>query len=335
MVEHRIATLGSHSALQILKGARDEGIKNICICTKDREKPYRMFDVADEIITIPRYSDYLSVEEHLLKKNAIIIPHASFIEYVGIPNVMKMKVPYYGNKKILEWESDREKQTQWLRKAGLKMPKIFTDPKEIDRPCIVKFHGAKGGKGYFITNSLMDFKRKMAVHPQQKFTIQEYIVGVPMYIHYFYSPITKELEIMSFDKRYESNVDSIGRISARDQNSFEDVDPSYVVVGNVPVVLRESLLPKVIEMGENVIKESQRMIPGGLWGPFCLETVISPDQEFHTFEISARIVAGTNPFINGSPYSYLKYSKPMSTGRRIALEIKRAEEQKQLDIVLG
>jgi 5-formaminoimidazole-4-carboxamide-1-(beta)-D-ribofuranosyl 5'-monophosphate synthetase len=53
------------------------------------------------------------------------------------------------------------------------------------------------------------------------------------------------------------------------------------------------------------------------------------------FEISARIVAGTNPFINGSPYTWLRYNEPMSTGRRIARDIKQAIEMDKLDLILG
>ena len=51
--------------------------------------------------------------------------------------------------------------------------------------------------------------------------------------------------------------------------------------------------------------------------------------------MSARIVAGTNPFIEGSPYTWLKYNKPMSTGRRIAIEIKNAIKRNQMKRVLG
>ena len=51
-----IATLGSHSALQILKGAKDEGFKTIVVCIKGREKPYTSFRVADEIIPLSSYS---------------------------------------------------------------------------------------------------------------------------------------------------------------------------------------------------------------------------------------------------------------------------------------
>ncbi|RLF90434.1 5-formaminoimidazole-4-carboxamide-1-(beta)-D-ribofuranosyl 5'-monophosphate synthetase, partial [Thermococci archaeon] len=71
-----------------------------------------------------------------------------------------------------------------------------------------------------------------------------------------------------------------------------------------------------------------------LWGPFCLEGVFTPEMEFVVFEISARIVAGTNPFVHGSPYTWLKYDEPMSTGRRIAREISEAIEIGRIEEVV-
>jgi len=335
-LNYKIATIGSHSALQILKGAKDEGFSTIAICLKHREKPYRMFDVADKIMVIDKYKDFLKIQNQLIKEKAILIPHASFIAYLGIDNVEKLKMSYFGNKKILRWEADRGMERRWLLRAGLKLPKIFKNPKDIDRLVIVKFHGARGGRGYFIAKNTADFKRKIKLHPGEKdYVIQEYILGVHMYVHYFNSPLTNETEVMGFDKRYESNVDSLGRISARDQMALAKVDPSYVIVGNMPLVVRESFLPRIIRMGENVVKESKKIAPPGLFGPFCLETIFTPDEEIYTFEISARIVAGTNPYINGSPYTWLKYKEPMSTGRRIAREIKKAIKQKKLNKVLG
>ena len=165
--------------------------------------------------------------------------------------------------------------------------------------------------------------------------LQEYVVGVPLYIHYFYSTITKELEILSFDKRYESNADSIGRIKAEDQLAA-NIHTSYTIVGNIPVVVRESLLPLMFDMGDRVVETSREVCGGkGLFGPFCLETIVTRKLEIFVFEISARIVAGTNPFIKGSPYMDLKYDEPMSTGRRLARDIKQAIEQGRLEEVLG
>jgi 5-formaminoimidazole-4-carboxamide-1-(beta)-D-ribofuranosyl 5'-monophosphate synthetase len=88
-------------------------------------------------------------------------------------------------------------------------------------------------------------------------------------------------------------------------------------------------------MAERVVEKSRELMPEkGLFGPFCLETIITSSEEIFVIEISARIVAGTNCFINGSPYTYLLYDEPMSTGRRIAREIKIALKDKRLKDIL-
>ena len=89
-----------------------------------------------------------------------------------------------------------------------------------------------------------------------------------------------------------------------------------------------------MRMGENVHKKARELAPPGIIGPFCLETVITDEAKIYTFEISARIVAGTNVGIGTSPYAYLKYGENMYMGRRIAMEFKEAIKQKRLqDIV--
>lgn len=343
ITDYAIATLGSHTALQILKGAKDEGFKTICVCQKGKEGPYKSYKVADEIILIDSLNDFFQIEKQLIDQKAILIPHGSFVSYLGWEKVQDIKVMHYGTKGILEWESDRIKEREWLKKAGVRQPRLFKKPEEIDRPVIIKFHGAKGGKGYFIANSPAEFYERIQEYPDEKgYVIQEYIVGVPVYIHYFYSLLNKELEVMSFDKRYESNADSIGRIASKDQLDV-GIRTSYTIIGNIPIVVRESLLSEIFSMGENVVKESRTLLASktgklmekGLFGPFCLETIVDPELNFYIFEISARIVAGTNPYVNGSPYTWLRYNEPMSTGRRIARDIREAIEQDRLREVLA
>lgn len=336
--DYAIATLGSHSALQILKGAKDEGFRTIAICEKGKSEPYTSYRVADEIIEIDKFADFFSIEEQLKAKNAIMIPHGSFVSYIGAEKVKEISMMHYGTRGILQWESDRMKSKEWLVDSGLRVPRIFNTPEEIDRPAIIKFHGAKGGMGYFVANTPDEFYDRIREYPEEKdYVIQEYIVGVPVYTHYFYSALNDELEIMSFDKRYESNADSIGRISAKDQLDA-NIRTSYTIVGNMPIVVRESMLPDFFKMGRNVVEKS-RGLEGvgaqGLFGPFCLEAIVDPSLKLFVFEISARIVAGTNPYIEGSPYTALRYDVPMSTGRRVARELKEAIESDRLKEVLG
>lgn len=324
--DYIIATLASHSSLQILKGAKDEGFSTLAICKRGTERLYKSFNVADEIIVVDDFRELVNLDDDLTARNAVLIPHGSFVTYCSLDDLKKLNTNYFGNRNILTWEADRSQQRKWLAKADLLQPKIFNSPEDISGPVIVKFFGAAGGKGYFLTHSKEDFDIKIAEHPGKQYILQEYVVGTPVYAHFFYSPITNELEIMGFDKRYESNVDSVGRVAAKEQIELS-IETSYTIVGNMGLVVRESLLSDIFAMGERVVEASKGLDGVGLFGPFCLETVITPDLKMYVFEISARIVAGTNPYINGSPYTDIRYNEPMSTGRRIAREIKNAAEQ--------
>lgn len=328
-----IATLGSHSALQILKGAKDEGFKTLVVATPNRVSLYKRFKFIDKIIEIASFADFPKIEKQLIKENAILIPHGSFVAYLGLEEHKKMKVPYFGNKAVLDWESDRLKQRQWLEEAQVPVPRKFKDANGIDAPVMVKSFGAAGGQGYFFAKNKKEFKTKIKSFKAKNYLIQEYVIGVSAYVHYFYSPLTKKLEILSIDRRYETNVDSLGRIPSHNQQGL-GIEPSFVVVGNSPLVLRESLLADAYEMGERTVEASKKLMGGGLWGPFCLEAIITPEQKFYVIEISCRIVAGTNLFINGSPYSALYWDKDVSTGRRIAMEIKQAIKTKSLSKIL-
>lgn len=336
-----IATVCSHTSLQIFDGARKEGFNTLGIAIDKQPKFYDAFPKAkpDEFLIVESYGDIIQKAEELIEKNVIIIPHGSFVEYLGADNFLKLKVPSFGNREVLEWESDREKEAIWLTSAGIKMPKKISRPKDIDRPVLVKYHGAKGGRGFFIAKDYHDFK--LGIDHTQKYTIQEYIIGTRYYLHFFYSPIKEEgyklskgsLELLSMDRRDESNIDEMYKLGAQEELKRLGLYPSFVVTGNIPLVIRESLLPEVFKMGEKVVERSIELF-GGMIGPFCLESIVTDKLEFKVFEISSRIVAGTNLFISGSPYSAL-IENDLSTGRRIAREIKMANEMKKLNEIIS
>ena len=332
---YTIATLGSHSALQILKGAKDEGFQTAVVCTQQRIPLYKSYsNFIDDVLEINSWKDFPKLQSKLQKMNAIIIPHGSFVAYLGMDENKRMKVPYFGNKKVLDWEENRKMQRDWMEKSGVKVPHRFRKGDKIDRSVIVKSYGAAGGKGYFVARNQKDLDAKLKTFSEERFMVQEYVIGVPVYFHFFYSPLTHKVELMSVDKRYETNVDSLGRIPAKNQRGL-NIEPSFEVVANIPMAVRESMVAVAVEMAERVVKTSQKLMSlKGLFGPFCLETIITSSEEIYVIEISARIVAGTNCFINGSPYTYLLYDEPMSTGRRIAREIKNAINQNLLKEVL-
>lgn len=330
-----IGTLGSHSALQILKGARDEGLANLVIAPRGREKLYQRYPFVDEILVIDGYEAFPSIEHELMSRGVIIVPHGSFVAYLGRETNEQLRVGYYGNKAILRWEGDRSLQRAWLSQAGLPLPTEYTSVDEVDHwPVIVKQHGAAGGSGYFLASDRDALERRIEELGDTPYAIQAYLIGVTLYIHYFASIVEDRVEILSMDRRYETNVDALGRLPHALQAQLA-VAPSYVVVGNSPLVLRESLLETAYEMGERTVAASRQLIDSrGLWGPFCLETILTPDMKFHVIEISCRIVAGTNLFVDGSPYAAMWYDEPMSTGRRIAREIREAYARNMLPAII-
>lgn len=319
-----IGTLGSHSALNILSGAKDEGFETLLLCEKSR-KFYERFRVADEIMYLDSLSEIRreDIQEKLKERDVILVPHGSYISYLDLDFLEnEFSVPIFGNKFLFKFESNRELERNWFVKAGIRIPRTF-EPETIDRRVIVKYHGAKGGKGYFTVDTPEEYFEKEVEGDVQ---IQEWIHGVTMYFHYFYSPLQKELELTSIDRRYETTADAV--------HTFPDREPTYVVVGNVPLVIRESLLEQVFDIGDKVVDASRNLHETGLIGPFCLETIVTDAPEIVVFEISARIVAGTNFYVPYSPYTYAKYFEPMSAGRRIAREIKIAlKEERIKDVV--
>ena len=348
-----IGTICSHSALQILYGAKQEGFKTIGVIKPDRKPVYDGYPAAkpDEYIEVEDWSEILDekVQQQLIDRNTIIIPHGSFVEYVGVSNVLGgFIVPVLGNRNTLEWESDRTRQRQWLQKAGVRLPREYASPDDIDAKIFVKFRGAKGGKGFFTASTKQEYHQRLKerIHlglikeeDAAHFTIQEFLPGVRYYPHYFFSPLKSSIGYhvnngvlvhMGFDKRIEP-IDEVYRALPDVPLEFMD----YTITGNQKVTLRESLLPGIFAMGKGTVEASQELIPPGITGPFALETFYHPTTGFTVFEISARIVAGTNPFEEGSEYSVWTYGRPVSTGRRIAMEIKSAIESKELEKILS
>ena len=335
-----IATLCSHSSLQIFHGARSEGLSSIGIAIGSPPRFYDAFPLGrpDRFLTVDRVQDLPRSVRPLREAGAVIIPHGSFVEYLGPEAFASLDVPVFGNRAVLAWESDRRKEREWLESAGVSMPARYDDPAEIDGPAIVKYYGAKGGKGFFLAKNreaLADF------HPTGPYVIQEYVLGTRYYMHFFYSPLSDRgyrvghgsLELLGMDRRDEANIDELYKLGAQEELLKAGIRPTFVVTGNVPVVLRESLLGSAFDVAARIVERSIELF-GGMVGPFCVEGIMTEELEFKVFEISTRIVAGTNLFVSGSPYSDL-VAPGLSTGRRIAQELRRAQAEGRLAEVLS
>jgi len=327
-----IVTLGINSALQILKGAADEGFHTVVATVTEHTDLYRRYAFIERVVTLPRYSAFSSViADHVPKGETVIVPHTSFLGKLGPEGVAALELPFFGSSRAIECEADRERTRAWLALAGVNVPRQFQEASEIDCPVVVKARGGMSRQGYFFARNRREYERKIRDFQPPSYTVQEYIIGVPVMLHYFQSPLDGVLQFMGADKRYQTNVDSLGRIPTENQAGL-GIEPSYVTVGNFPVTLRESMLTEVYQVGEGIIEASRRLFPpAGLVGAFSVEVIIAPNRQIYVIELTTTISGATNLYIDGSPYSQLLFDEPMSMGRRAAREIKRALQLERLN----
>lgn len=342
----RIGVLGSHSALEVMDGAKEEGFKTIVFCEKGREKPYQRFKrIADEIIVLDRFKEMASpkIQKMLIETSTIIVPHRSFTVYLGYETIEdRFKVPIFGNRKIFQAEERANKRNQYylLEKAKIKLPKIFPNPKKIDRPVIVKVQEKKRRleRAFFTASSYDDFKKKSEDRIKQgiisredlnKASIEELVIGTYMNFNFFHTPISETPDFIGIERRLQTNIHDYNALPARQQLDI-DVDLQNIEVGHTPASIRESLLEKVIELGDKFVNTVKREYPPGIIGPFSLQSVITKDLELVVYDVSLRVPG--NPIVaTTSPYTKYQYGMTFGVGRRIAMEIRKAQEQNRLD----
>ncbi|MEM1611162.1 MAG: formate--phosphoribosylaminoimidazolecarboxamide ligase family protein [Sulfolobales archaeon] len=344
-----VAVLASHSALDILDGAKDEGLKTIAIAKIGRDRAYREFPVVDKLLVLKDYIEILreDVIEELKRENSIFIPNRSFSVYVGYDAIEKsFPIPIFGNRYLLRWEERVGERNYYrlLDEAGIRRPKIFKID-DVDRPVIVKMPHAirRVERGFFIASDRDDLLKKarrlaekgvIKLEDLENASIEELVLGAHFSANYFNSRVRKRLELHSFDRRIQSNLDGILRLSARKQLEI-DIEESYIEVGHEPATIRESLLEKVFEIGHRFVEACSRLVPPGVIGPFSLQLIVTPDLDLVVYDVSTRIGGGTNAYMGiGSQYSKLYFRRPISIGRRIAIEIREAWEQGELERVV-
>ena len=334
-----IGVLGSHSALDIMDGAKDENLKTVVVCQKGRELPYLMFKrLYDEIIILDKFSHIINedVQGRLRELNTIFVPHRSFTTYVPYDDIENnFLVPIFGNRAMLRTEERNVPRNQYylLEKAGIRQPKKFRSPEDIDRLVIVKVQEAKRRieRAFFTASSPEDYWRKareriekgiINEYDLKNSIIEEFVIGTYFNFNYFYSPIDDELEFLGIDRRLQTNIHDFVSLPAKQQLDV-DIPLQNIEVGHMPATIRESLLEKVFDIGFKFVEISKREYPPGIIGPFALQGAVTPDLDIVIFDVSPR-VPGSPVLVTSSPYSKFKHGFVVGTGRRIAMEVKKA-----------
>ena len=355
----KIGMVASHSALDVCDGAVEEGFRTVGVCQEGRDKTYSKYfkcqrdkngkavrGVVDEMWTLKKFNAMMDEKfQALLKRdNVLFVPNRSFTSYVDLTEIENnFAVPLVGTRGLLRSEErGMDRDYYWiLEKAGLPFPKKIEDPKDIDGLVIVKLHHKvkKLERGFFTAASYQEFREKSrALIFQNVITeedlasarIEEYVIGPVFNLDFFYSPLEnmmERIELLGVDWRFETSLDGHVRLPANQQITLQGQQaiPEYTVCGHNSATMRESLLENAFSLAEKYVKATQEHYAPGIIGPFCLQTCVDKDLKFHIYDVAPRVGGGTNVHMwVGHPYGNTTWRTNMSTGRRLAMEVRRA-----------
>lgn len=361
----RIGMIASHSALDTADGAVEENFRTLAVCQEGREKPYVKYfragrdksgriinGMIDEVLMLKKFSQILEQEnqDFLKEKNTLFVPNRSFTSYCGIDAVEdQFQVPLLGSRNLLRSEERGDKRDYYwiLEKAGLPYPEPV-EAEDIKELVMVKLpHAVKTlERGFFTAASYEEYCQKADLLLRQNVIdqdgielarIERYVVGPVFNLDFFYSPISKQIELIGIDWRFETSLDGHCRLPAPQQLTLNEkqINPEYTVCGHNSATLRESLLEKAFVLAEKYVEATQEYYSPGIIGPFCLQTCVDKDLNFYIYDVAPRIGGGTNVHMAvGHPYGNALWRTNMSTGRRLAREVRIALENDCLEKIV-
>lgn len=367
-----IGALGGHSALDVCAGAKKMGFRTLAVCQKGREKVYEKhyrtreavnrvgspgsggseLGCIDEIIVLPKFGDIVKpeIQKKLRELNTIFIHNRYFWVYCDFSKIENdFEVPIFGTRELLKLEERDQPKNQYylLEKAGIRTPKIFKKPEDIERLVLVKVNEATRGyeRAFFTAASLAEYKRKsqdlldrkiIKEDDLKKAVIEEYVIGAQVNFNYFYSPFSGEVELSGTDMRRQTNLDGLIRLPEWTQEEIKDsFHVKMIETGHAAVTVKESLLEKIYDLGEKFVRTTQKENPPGIIGPFALQGAVVAEEgkeDIVIFDVSMRIPG--SPGTRFTPYSGYLFGENISVGERIAMEIAEGVKQGKLERLL-
>jgi len=282
--------------------------------------------------------------------NTIFIHNRYFWVYCDFMDIEhNFEVPILGTRNMLKLEErDVERNQYWLlEQAGIRFPRIFNSPDEIDRMVLVKVNEAerKYERAFFVAANHDDYKKKsqelldkgtINEVDLKKAVIEEFIIGAHVNFNYFYSPIDDELELMGTDMRRQTNLDGFLRMTADQQlEALKYTKPRMIENGHIACTVKESLIEKAMDIGEKFVKLTREENPPGIIGPFALQGAVTAEdghEEIVIFDVSMRIPG--SPGTRYTPYSGYLYGESLSYGERVAMEVARAKKEDKLQLLV-
>ncbi|GAC1444667.1 MAG: formate--phosphoribosylaminoimidazolecarboxamideligase family protein [Vulcanimicrobiaceae bacterium] len=358
-----LCSVGSHSALDVAHGARTLGLRNLVVTATGRHKTYARYfarradpprGCVDETLELADFASLLAedVQERLLAKNAIFVANRSFEVYLherySYDEIeRRMLVPFFGNRRLLRAEERDEPENQYalLERAGIRYPRSFASPSQIDRLVMVKAAHATVTfeRAFFLCDSPHTYEEEaqrliaagmVTAAGLAAARIEEYALGPSVNLNFFYSPMLDELELLGTDTRRQTNLDGLRGLPPSQLAAAARIPVRMEEAGHIATTLTESMLEPAFEMGERFVAAARAANAPGVIGPFALQCIIvaGPPKAFVVYDVSLRIPG--SPGTRYTPYSAYRWGRDVSVGERIAMEIAFARDAGRLADVL-
>jgi 5-formaminoimidazole-4-carboxamide-1-(beta)-D-ribofuranosyl 5'-monophosphate synthetase len=244
-----------------------------------------------------------------------------------------------------EERDEPDNQYALLARAGIRHPRSFASPAEIDTLVMVKAAHARVSfeRAFFLCSSPEEYRvqaerLKLAGMVDDaglaNARIEEYALGPSVNLNFFRSPILGELELLGTDTRRQTNLDGLRSLPPGQLESAARIPVRMEEAGHIATTLTESMLESAFELGERFVVAASEANPPGVIGPFALQCIIAagPPKEFVVYDVSLRIPG--SPGTRYTPYSAYRWGRDVSVGERIAMEVVMARDAGRLaDVV--
>ena len=358
-----LCSVGSHSALDVAYGARRQGLRNLIVTARGRERTYANYfarrgeparGCVDETLELASFADLLDagVQKRLLDETVLFIANRSFEVYLherfSYDEIeTRMQVPFFGNRRLLRAEERDEAENQYalLARAGIRHPRTFATPDEIDTLAMVKAAHAQVTfeRAFFLCSSPDEYRMQAERLKRAGMVdeaglanarIEEYALGPSVNLNFFWSPILGELELLGTDTRRQTNLDGLRSLPPGQLDAAARIPVRMEEAGHIATTLTESMLEQAFDIGERFVRAAAAANPPGVIGPFALQCIITagPPKAFVVYDVSLRIPG--SPGTRYTPYSAYRWGRDVSVGERIAMEVVMARDAGRLaDVV--
>ncbi|MFQ5998854.1 MAG: DUF1297 domain-containing protein [Candidatus Bathyarchaeia archaeon] len=354
-----IGVLGSHSALEVAASAKAMGSRTVVIVEIGRHSLYSQdyVHLFDNIIQVKSFQDIVNprIQNELLDLNTIFVPNRSFSVYVGYDHIENsFRIPVYGNRYLLRAEerSCGRGQYHLLEIGGIRFPKRFDSPNEIDRLTIVKVQRAdnKRERVFLYVNSKDDYYRQVAKYTDaglvdesvlSEAIMEEYVLGARLNANfhaYALHDLFEKLDLVGLSDRRQVNLQGYLNLPAHEQLKIEE-PVTNEEISHFGITLRESKQSLLWSSAKKFLAAAELEYPPGVIGPFGLQGALAYDPEdkktieFVVFDVSVRVpgdpaIGPTSPNMRSLSLKHkMRIESPLDL---VIMEIRRASTDDRL-----